>query len=137
MEDERLFNTEPRSGQRWLDQIGIGLAGLCVVHCVATLILVAGLGIGGHFLLSHEIHEYGLAAAVLIAAIAIGWGAQRHRQLGPFLIASSGLGFMGAALLIDHGAHEAVLTIIGVTLVSIGHLTNIRAVRAHFKRQLA
>jgi len=137
MEDERSFNAKPRSGRRWLDQIGIGLAGLCAVHCVATLILVAGLGIGGHFLLSHEIHEYGLAAAFLIAAIAIGWGAQRHRQLGPFLIALSGFSFMGAALFIGHGALEAVLTIIGVILVSIGHLTNIRAVRAHFKRQPA
>ena len=38
----------PRSTlRRRLDQFGIGLAGLCMVHCIATLMIVSALGIGG------------------------------------------------------------------------------------------
>ena len=38
----------------------------------------------------------------------------------------TGLTFMGGALAAGHGAHEVVLTIIGVTLVAGGHLLNLR-----------
>lgn len=112
-----------------LDQFGIGLAGLCAVHCVATVLIVSGLGVGGHFLLAPEIHEIGLALAVLAAGLAIGWGAWRHRRPAPVLIALVGLGFMAAALFVGHGPQEAVLTMIGVVIVSIGHIMNMRGFR--------
>jgi len=108
------------------DKFGIGLAGLCALHCMATILIVSGLGVGGHFLLAPAIHEIGLALAVIIAAIAIGWGAWRHRRPAPVLIALTGLGFMAGALMVGHGFEEALLTIIGVVLVSIGHLMNLR-----------
>ena len=119
------MRAKPTWRQRF-DQFGIGLAGLCAVHCVATVLIVAGLGVGGHFLLAPEIHEIGLALAVIAAALAIGWGAWRHRRPAPVLVALVGLGFMTAALLFGHGPQEAVLTIIGVAIVSIGHVMNMR-----------
>ncbi len=112
--------------RRKLDQFGIGLAGMCAVHCVATVLLVSGLGIGGHYLLAPEIHRFGLALALIVAAVAIGWGAIRHRRAAPFVTAMMGLSFMGGALAVEHGSEEAVLTIIGVSLVSLGHLLNLR-----------
>jgi len=115
-----------RNWRQRLDQFGIGLAGLCAVHCVATVLIVSGLGVGGHFLLAPEIHEIGLALAVMAAALAIGWGGWRHRRPAPVLVALVGLGFMTAALLVGHGSQEAVLTIIGVALVSVGHVLNMR-----------
>jgi len=115
----------PRLRRRF-DQLGIGLAGLCAVHCVATVLIISSLGIGGHFLLAHEIHEFGLVIAVAVAAIAIGWGVWIHRRKGPFIVASIGLAIMAGALFVGHGAQEAALTIVGVTIVSIGHLMNIR-----------
>ena len=39
-----------------------------------------------------------------------------------------GLSFMGGALAVEHGVEEAVLTIIGVSLVSLGHVLNLRKV---------
>ncbi len=110
-----------------LDQMGIGVAGLCALHCVATVVLVSGLGLGGHFLLSPSIHRFGLALALLIAAVAIGWGALKHRRAVPFVVAMMGLTFMGGALAVPHGNEEFILTIIGVSLVSLGHLFNMRA----------
>lgn len=122
-------STQRVSTRRRLDQFGIGMAGLCALHCVATIIVVSGLGIGGHYLLAPEIHTFGLALALIVAAVAIGWGALRHRQAPPFVVAMMGLTFMGGALASPHGTQEAVLTIIGVALVSLGHLLNLRAHR--------
>ncbi|ABC64661.1 MerC domain-containing protein [Erythrobacter litoralis] len=112
-----------------LDRAGIVLSSLCLVHCLASIAVVATLGLGGQWLLAPEIHRWGLALAVVIAGVAIGWGALRHRQRTPFVVAMVGLTFMGGALAAPHGLQEAVLTIIGVVLVSIGHILNLR--RAH------
>lgn len=109
-----------------LDRAGVVLSGLCAVHCVASIAILSGLGLGGGLLLSPIIHEVGLAVACVIAGVAIGWGAIRHRQPAPFVIAMMGLTFMGGALASPHGVQEAVLTIIGVVLVSTGHVLNLR-----------
>ncbi len=110
-----------------LDSLGILLSGLCAVHCIATIAIVSGLGLGAQFLLAEEIHHYGLAVASVVAAMAIGAGVWIHRRLQPFAIAVTGLAFMGAALASPHGFQEAVLTITGVVLVSIGHFMNLRS----------
>ncbi len=115
--------------RRRLDQIGIGLAGLCVLHCLTTLVVISSLGLGGHFLFDDNIHRVGLALALGVAAVAIGWGLLRHRRMLPFGLAGVGLVLMGAALVVPHGTDELMLTLMGVTLVSIGHLLNLRAAR--------
>ncbi len=115
-----------------LDRAGVILSGLCAAHCLLSILIVSALGIGGEFLLAPEIHRVGLAIALVIAAVAIGWGALQHRRAAPFVIAMMGLTFMGGALAVPHGVQEVVLTIIGVTLVSIGHILNLRS---HLPRQ--
>jgi len=111
-----------------LDRAGMYLSGLCAVHCVLSIVLVAGLGLGGGFLLDPAIHRVGLLLATIIAAAAIGIGVLRHRRAAPLVVATGGLCFMATALLVDHGVGEAVLTVIGVALVSAGHYLNIRHV---------
>lgn len=109
-----------------MDRVGILLSALCVVHCIAGLVLVAGLGVGATFLLDPAIHRVGLLLATLVAAVAIGTGALRHRRAVPFVVAMTGLSFMGGALAVGHGTDEVILTMIGVGLVSTGHLLNLR-----------
>ncbi|MFN5779507.1 MAG: MerC family mercury resistance protein, partial [Novosphingobium sp.] len=46
-----------------LDRFGVLLSGLCMLHCLAGLLLVAGLGLGGQFLFAPVIHRVGLALA--------------------------------------------------------------------------
>ena len=116
--------------RRRLDRAGIALSGMCALHCLASIVLVSGLGIGGEYLLAPEIHRWGLLVATLIAGVAIGWGALRHRMAMPFVIAMTGLTFMGGALAVPHGYKEAILTIIGVALVSLGHILNLRHVHS-------
>lgn len=109
-----------------LDRIGLTLSVLCAVHCVGTLVLVAGLGLGGSVLLNPAIHRVGLALAMLVAGVAIGLGALRHRRPAPFVIAMMGLTFMGGALAAPRESEEALLTIVGVGLVAFAHVLNVR-----------
>lgn len=108
------------------DRLGVVISGLCAAHCLASIVVLSAFGIGGEFLLAPAIHKWGLAIALVIAAVAIGWGAIQHRKAGPFVIAMTGLTFMGGALALPHGIHESVLTMIGVGLVSLGHVLNLR-----------
>lgn len=112
-----------------LDRAGIALSALCAVHCLLSVVLVSVIGLGAEALLDPAIHRVGLLLATLIAAVAIGWGAVRHRMAVPFVVAMMGLSFMGGALAVPHGVEEAVLTIIGVGLVSLGHILNLRHLR--------
>ncbi len=109
-----------------LDRVGVLLSCLCLIHCVLGLVLVAGLGVGATFLLDPAIHRVGLLLATIVAGVAIGMGAIRHRRAAPFVVAMTGLSFMGGALAVGHGYEEAVFTIIGVILVAAGHVLNLR-----------
>jgi hypothetical protein len=115
--------------RRRLDHLGIGLAGLCALHCLATLVVISTLGLGGHFLLDENIHRIGLLLALVVGGVAIGWGLLRHRRMLPFGVAMAGIALMAAALVIPHGTDEFLLTLAGVALVSAGHLLNLRAAR--------
>lgn len=108
------------------DRLGLLLSCLCAVHCVAGVVIVLGLGFGSSLLLDPIVHEVGLVLATIVAAVAIGLGALRHRRPAPFVVAMTGISFMGGALAVDHGVEEAVLTVIGVALVAAGHVLNLR-----------
>ena len=112
-----------------LDRIGIALSALCLLHCVLGIVLVVGLGFGASFLLNPDLHRWGLLLATIVAAVAIGIGAIRHRRAKPFVVAMTGLSFMGGALAVGHGTEEVIFTMIGVTLVATGHVLNLRKAR--------
>ena len=110
-----------------LDRAGVVLSGLCAVHCLASIVLVSALGLGGQALLSPAIHRVGLALAIAVGAVTIGIGVRRHGQRVPLLIGSAGLALMAGGLVVPHGAPEAVLTVAGVVLVALAHIRNLRA----------
>lgn len=110
-----------------LDRFAIGLSSLCAVHCVATVVLLGALSSLGPFFAAPIVHEVGLALAIVVGAVALGAGVRRHRALFPLVIGCIGLAIMGLALWAPHGIGESVLTVVGVSLVAIAHLLNIRA----------
>ncbi len=109
-----------------LDRFGVLLSGLCALHCIAGLLLVAGLGLGGELLFAPEIHRVGLALAIVVGGIALVLGVVRHGDPRPLQIGAAGLGLMIVALVVGHGSAEAFLTIGGVTLLAWAHLRNLR-----------
>lgn len=109
-----------------LDRVGVLLSGLCAVHCLASLLLVAGMGLGGEFLLNPAIHRVGLALAIAVGAGTLVMGVVRHGDPVPLHAGAAGIALMGVALFVGHGTAEAVLTIGGVVLLAAAHLRNMR-----------
>jgi hypothetical protein len=108
------------------DRFAIGLSGLCLVHCVATTVLLTVLSSAGA-LLNPAIHEVGLTLAIGVGVIALGRGIVTHGYMMPAVVGAFGLGIMAGALSLPHGGFEIFWTLVGVSLVALGHDLNRRA----------
>lgn len=124
-----ISTEESRQPGLSLDRIAVGLSGLCAAHCVATVVLMGALPLIGRVFQANWIHETGLAVAIIIGAVALLSGWRRHGSHAPVIFGLVGIGFMTAGLMVEHGPAEALLTVIGVSIVAIGHLLNQRACR--------
>lgn len=120
-----------RLGWAGLDRAAIALSGLCVVHCLASAVLLAMLSAAGGLLLNPLFHEVGLTIAILLGAIALGRGVMEHGYVMPAAMGAFGLGIMAGAMTLPHeggGGAETLWTVIGVGLLAFGHDLNRRAV---------
>lgn len=111
-----------------MDRLAIGLSGLCLVHCLASAIVVAMLASAGGLLVSPVIHEAGLLIAILLGSIALGRGVVEHGFMMPSAVGGLGLGVMAGALTMPHSTVEIVYTVVGVLILALGHDLNRRAV---------
>ena len=111
-----------------LDRLAIGLSGLCLVHCLATSVLIAVLASAGGLLGSALIHELGLTLALGFGTIALGRGIWVHGFMMPSAVGGLGLGVMSGAMSLPHGPTEIVYTMVGVAFLALGHDLNRRAV---------
>lgn len=117
-----------RSGPGFsLDRAAILLSGLCVVHCVASAVLLAMLSAAGGVLGAPIIHELGLILAIALGAVGLGRGIVSHGYMMPAAMGSFGLGMMAGAMTLPHDGSEALWTVIGVGVLALGHDLNRRA----------
>ncbi len=117
---------DDRSG--WIDRLAIALSGLCLIHCVATVLLLSLVASLGGLLANPLIHEVGLTMAMVLAVFAFIRGLRNHGRMRPMSIGGVGLCFMAYALSLPHGAPgEVIFTVVGVALVATGHLLNRKA----------
>jgi len=115
----------------------MGLSGLCVVHCVATTVLVAVLSAAGGILGSEWIHEVGLSFAMLLGSVALYRGIAEHGFMMPSAVGGMGLGVMAGALTLPHDGTEAAATIVGVLILALGHDLNRRGTVHPFGKAVA
>ena len=111
---------------RW-DGLGLGVAGLCLVHCLATSILLALFAAAGGALLHPVIHEIGLVFAIGFGVLALTQGVLQHGFILPAAIGALGIGMMSGALTLPHGGIEVFYTVLGVGVLALGHTLNHRA----------
>ncbi len=113
------------------DRLAVLLSGLCLVHCVSTIAIVAVLSSAGGMLLDPLIHEIGLGIAIAIGLYSLGRGVMDHGYIMPVAIGSLGLGMMMGAISIGHdgghGSAEVFYTMLGVGLLALAHDLNYRA----------
>jgi hypothetical protein len=107
-----------------LDRMAIGLSGLCVVHCLATTVLLALVASAGGMLGAAWIHEVGLTLAMAMGVLALGRGIIEHGYTLPSAVGGLGLGVMAGALTLPHNGTEALYTIVGVAILALGHRLN-------------
>jgi hypothetical protein len=110
-----------------LDRIAMGLSGLCLVHCLATAVLLGLLSAAGGILGQPIIHEVGLTLAMILGSVALGRGIVQHGFMMPSAIGALGLGVMAGALSLPHNGTEALYTVIGVMILALGHRLNVMA----------
>ena len=107
-----------------LDRIAIAISGVCLVHCLATAVLLAVVATAGGMLGAPIIHEVGLTLAMLLGAISLGRGAVEHGFMMPIAVGGLGLGVMLGALQLPHDGSEAMYTMLGVGVLALGHRLN-------------
>ena len=111
-----------------MDRAAIALSGLCLVHCLATSVVLAVLASAGGLLVSPVVHEIGPTLAIMLGIVALGRGVLEHGFMMPSAVGGLGLGVMSGALTMPHSGLETVYTIIGVAVLALGHDLNRRAV---------
>ena len=121
-----MFQSAVRSGA--IDRLAIGLSGLCLVHCIASAVLVTMLASAGGLLLDPHIHEFGLMLAIVLGVAGLGRGVLEHGFMMPVAVGSLGLGTMAGALTLEHGIESSVFAMLGVLILALGHDLNRRAV---------
>jgi len=111
-----------------IDRLAIGLSGLCLVHCMATAVMILMVSAAGGVLLDPHIHEFGLVLAIVLGVIGLGLGIREHGFMLPAAIGALGLGIMAGSLTLEHGPEEVIYSVFGVLLLALGHDLNRRAV---------
>lgn len=105
----------------------MGLSGLCAVHCVATAVLLGLLASAGGLLGKPIIHEVGLTLAMILGAIALGRGIREHGFVLPSAVGALGLALMAYAMTLHESGYEPAVTILGVSVLALGHRLNMMA----------
>ena len=121
------MSTEPPTPANRRDWLGIVFSSLCVVHCLAPLVLaLTGGSIAGLALFEDEwVHK---ALLVLVPAIAL-WSLlpsfSHHRQPLPLILAAIGIPLLFLAVAMGEAA-ETPLTVAGGLTVVVAHALNWR-----------
>ncbi len=119
-----------KTWRKWTwDGLGLSLAGLCLIHCLATSVFLVVLASVGGVLVDPIIHEIGLVLAIIFGLIALGKGIWDHGFIMPASIGALGIGVMAGALTLPHSGLEVMYTVLGVGILALGHDLNHRAAR--------
>lgn len=111
------------------DRLAIWLSGLCVLHCIASSLILASMISVGTAFLNPAFHEIGLIVAIVLGLTVLVTGARSHRGILPLAVGGTGLVTMAFALTLPHDYREVTATVIGLLIVALGHELNRRAHR--------
>lgn len=111
-----------------LDAAGIGLASLCIVHCLALPLIVAVLPMFADILdLPEAFHLAMVLIALPLSGFALARGFGRHHRPLPLVLGASGLALMTGAVVVEPSeAWETGLTVLGSLMLAGAHLWNWR-----------
>jgi hypothetical protein len=120
--------------QRLLDRMAISAAALCMLHCLATpLLLIAVPIVPAGFMADREFHGILVMLALPVSLVALFMGCHRHGDRGVLVLGGIGLASLGLIAFLGHDvlgeSGERVATVVSGAVLAAGHLRNYKLCR--------
>lgn len=111
----------------WLDGAAVGLSALCLVHCLALPLLVAGLPFLAQFAEGH-LHAQMLVIVLPLSTMALGLGYRHHRRFGIIIAGVAGMAMLVVGATVAHFqlglTADRLFTIVGALILATAHFYN-------------
>jgi uncharacterized membrane protein len=111
----------------WLDGAAVGLSALCLIHCLALPLVVAGLPFLAQFAEGH-LHKQMLVVVVPLSIVALGLGYRHHRNSRIVTAGAVGMALLaiGATFAHEHWGvfADRAFTIAGALILAAAHFYN-------------
>jgi len=111
----------------WLDGAAVVLSGLCLLHCLALPLVVAGVPFLAQFAETH-LHYQVLVAVIPLSVLALGLGYRRHRDWRILLAGACGMTLLVIGATVAHSelglAADRLFTVIGSLVLASAHFFN-------------
>jgi len=122
----------------WLDGAAVGLSALCLIHCLALPLVVAGLPFLAQFSEGH-LHKQMLVVVLPLSIVALGLGYRHHRNGRIVAAGAVGMALLAVGAIVAH-AHWGLMadrsfTIVGALVLAGAHFYN--SVQTRDRRNIA
>ena len=111
----------------WLDGAAVALSALCLIHCLALPIVVAGLPFLAQFADGH-LHLQMLVVVLPLSVVALGLGFRRHRSLRIVFAGTLGMLTLAVGATVAHThlglTADRAFTIVGALVLAAAHYFN-------------
>lgn len=112
---------------KWLDGAAVGLSALCLIHCLALPLIVAGLPFLAQFAEGH-LHAQMLVVVLPLSIVALGLGFRHHRNTNIVLAGIAGMALLTIGATFAHEewglAADRTFTIVGALVLAAAHFYN-------------
>jgi hypothetical protein len=112
---------------KWLDGAAVALSALCLIHCLALPLIVAGLPFLAQFAEGH-LHAQMLVVVLPLSIVALGLGFRRHENLRIVFAGVVGMLILVIGATVAHTylglMADRVFTVIGALVLATAHFFN-------------
>lgn len=117
--------------QQLFDRIAISGSALCMLHCLATPVLLVAVPVAtSTFMGDEHFHVFLVAIVLPVSLAALFMGCRRHKDRAVLLLGSVGLASLVIVALLGHDLlgelGEKAATVISGAVLAVGHLRNYR-----------
>lgn len=121
------MNQDTQKSRDWLDGAAVALSALCLVHCLALPLVVAGVPFLAQFAETH-LHYQVLLIAIPLSVVALGLGYRRHHDLRVIYAGVAGMLLLVGGATVAHTQlgllADRLFTISGSLLLAAAHFFN-------------
>ena len=121
----------PRKSE-WLDGAAVLLSALCLLHCLALPLIVAGLPLLAQSADDH-LHAQVLVIVFPLSVVALGLGFRHHRKPWILWTGFAGLAILVAGATVAHSYFgprvDTIVTVVGSLVLAAAHFYNSRGTR--------